>query len=411
MRCWRSGLILASTLLTVPVLPITPTTAAPTHAPTGVVTAAAAPTCDNRPAPAAPVTEVPWPQQRYAPERLAPLATGAGVTVAVIDSGVDPHHPQLRGRIAPGADLLDGGDGTRDCAEHGTAVASIIVAAVREEIGFRGLAPQARILPVRVTEQQVIEGRRSGREGTAADFAYAIRWAVDHGADVLNLSVVLYKDDPAVRSAIAYALARDRVVVAAVGNLHENGDPTPYPAAYDGVLGVGAIRADGVRSPFSQVGPYVDVMAPGADVLAAVPGRGHKPQSGTSYAVPFVAATAALVREYRPELSAAEVTRQIIATADPAIDGGRSDAYGHGIVSPYRALTDTAASGAWKPALELSAPQPDAATLAEQARRARAREMSWWLAGAGGGAAGVAVLVAMVLPRGARRRWRPAGPA
>lgn len=369
-------------------------------------------TCATAPAPARPVTGRPWPQQRYAPDRLAPLATGAGVVVAVVDSGVDRAHPQLAGRVLAGADFLDpGGDGTRDCAGHGTGVASIIAAAPQAGVAFRGLAPGVRILPVRVSEQQVVDGREAGRTVGAAGFARAIRWAVDHDADVLNLSVVLYADHPAVRAAIAYAQRREVVVVAAAGNLHDNGDPWPYPAGYDGVLGVGAIGADGVRSPFSQTGPYVDVVAPGSDVLMAAPGRGHHRAEGTSYATPFVAATAALLRQYRPELSAAEVSRRILAGADPA--PGPGDGYGAGVLNPYRAVTESTGPAAARPDRVAALPldRDDPATLARQARRAAARHRALLVAGAAGAAALVLVLMAAVLPRGTRRRWRPADPA
>lgn len=389
-------------------LPAGATPAAATTIP-AAATLFAAPTCIGLPTPADPVAEIPWPQQRYAPDRLTALATGAGVTVAVIDSGVDARHPQLKGRVAKGTDYLDpGGDGNLDCAGHGTAVASIVAATARAGVGFHGLAPKAKILPIRISEQQIIDGKESGRTVTAAQFARAIRWAVDHGADVLNLSVVLYEDNRAVRAAIAYAVEEDVVVVAAAGNLHENGDPRPYPAAYDGVLGVGAVGADGTRSPFSQVGPYVDVVAPGGEVLAAAAGRGHKRQNGTSYAAPFVSATAALVREYRPELSAREVIARIITTADPAPGGGRNDAYGAGVLNPYRAVTETAAAGAPPPAVALPDEPADSAAAARAERRSQTREASLKLAAVGGGVAATMGLLAVVLPRGARRRWRPA---
>ncbi|MET7747465.1 type VII secretion-associated serine protease mycosin [Micromonospora sp. NPDC005367] len=366
----------------------------------------AAPRCATPLAPVGTVTATPWPQQRYVPDRLAPLATGAGVTVAVIDSGVDREHHQLTGRVLDGTDLLDGGDGTRDCAGHGTGVASLIAAAPRPGVAFRGLAPDARILPVRVSEQQVVQGRESGRTVGATEFAQAIRWAVDHGADVLNLSVVLYTDDPAVRSAIDYALRRDVVVVAAAGNLHEAGDPPPYPAAYDGVLGVGAIGADGSRAPFSQTGPYVDLVAPGSDVLTAAPGRGHQRAEGTSYAAPFVAATAALLREYQPRLSAAQVAERIVASADPAPDGG----YGAGVLNPYRAVTETTAGpvGEPRPVAAPADDRADPARQAQQARREAARDRALTVAAALGVAAAVVALLAYLLPRGARRRWRSA---
>lgn len=367
--------------------------------------ASAAPGCAAPLAPARPVAETPWPQQRYAPERLAPLATGAGTVVAVIDSGVDVRHPQLTGRVLDGSDYLDrGGDGSRDCAGHGTGVASIVAGTPRPGVAFRGLAPGARILPVRVSEQQVVEGRESGRTVGARVFAQAIRWAVDQDADVLNLSVVLYADDPAVRAAIRYALARDVVVVAAAGNLHGDGNPRPFPAAYEGVLGVGAIGLDGTRSDFSQVGTYVDVVAPGSDVLMAAPTRGHRRADGTSYATPFVAATAALLREYRPELTAAQIAQRIVATADPAPGGGAG--YGAGVLNPYRAVAETGAdgSGPASRAAGMPADRVDPVLVAQGARRADARERALLIAAVAGTLVTLALVLAVVLPRGARRR-------
>ncbi|GIJ26499.1 hypothetical protein Vqi01_16610 [Micromonospora qiuiae] len=328
--------------------------------------------------------------------------------MAVIDSGVDRRHPQLAGRVLAGIDLLDpGGDGTLDCVGHGTGVASVIAAAPQDGITFRGLAPDARILPVRVSEQQVVDGRGAGRTVGPDDFARAIRWAVDNDADVLNLSVVLYADHPAVRAAVADAVARDVVVVAAVGNLHGSGDPRPYPAAYEGVLGVGAMGADGVRADFSQAGSYLDLVAPGTDVLIAAPGRGHHRAEGTSYAVPFVAATAALLRQYRPELTAAEVATRIVATTDPAPDDG----YGTGVLNPYRAITEAGGvPGPAEPAATLADDRVDPARLAQQARRADARQRAVRLAGTGVLVVAAIVLAAVIVPAGTRRRWRPADP-
>lgn len=375
------------------------------------VTAAPAPACATPPAPARPVASVPWPQQRYAPERLTALATGAGVTVAVVDSGVDPQHAQLRGQVLDGTDFLDrGGDGRQDCAGHGTGVASIIAATPHTGVAFQGLAPAARILPVRVSEQVVVQGRGSGRTASARDFARAIRWAVRNGADVLNLSVVLYADSTDVREAVADAVARDVVVVAAAGNLHGDGDPVPFPAAYPGVLGVGAIGPEGTRAEFSQVGAYVDVVAPGREVLMAAPGRGHQRAEGTSYAAPFVAATAALVRQYRPELTAVEVARRIVATADPAPAASRSDGYGAGILNPYRAVTSTAPSSRLLPAGPLPQERPDPALSARADRRAAARDRALALATVAATGTAVVLALAVVLPRGRRRGWRPAAP-
>nr|WP_239096024.1 type VII secretion-associated serine protease mycosin [Micromonospora lutea] len=371
------------------------------------MSAHAAPQCESPPAPARPISATPWPQQRYAPERLARLATGAGVTVAVVDSGVDRRHPQLAGRVLAGTDLLDpGGDGGIDCVGHGTGVASIIAAAPRDGTSFRGLAPQARILPVRVSEQQVVDGRGTGRTSAPRDLGRAVRWAVDQGADVVNLSVVLYADHPAVRAAVAYAVSRDVVVVAAASNLSGEGERRPYPAAYDGVLGVGAIGADGLRADFSHTGAQVDLVAPGVGVLVANPGQGHRNADGTSFAAPFVAATAALLRQYRPDLSAVEVARRIVATADPAPGGG----YGAGVLNPYRAMTESGSvPGRTRSATGLAEQPPDPALLAQQDRRRIARTRALVLAGVGVPMVAAVVLTAAVVPRGRRRRWRPAG--
>jgi membrane-anchored mycosin MYCP len=367
---------------------------------------AAPPPCTTTPPAGRVLPDVPWAQQWYAPERLTGLADGTGVQVAVIDSGVDGAQPQLRHRLVPGKDLLDGGDGTRDCVGHGTAVASIIAAAPQPGVGFRGLAPGATLVPFRVTDQ--VEGAASGRAGTAAGFATAIRQAVAAHAKVLNVSIVLYRDDPAVRDAVAYALASDVVVVAAAGNAHGQGDPVPYPAAYDGVIGVGAIGPDGQRWPDSQVGPYVDLVAPGSAVTAATVGDGCAVGfEGTSFAVPFVAATAALVRQYSPALRARDVAARLLATADPTPDGPDSRAYGHGVLNPYRAVTDVVASPA-----PPQAAQPIRAARATPAnataRRARADALV--IAAAGVALTATFALVASALARGRRRQWRPGTP-
>src|SRR5262249_50817340 len=143
--------------------------------------ATAAPGCGAVPAtsvgsPTVPADGVPWPQRRYGPQRLAGIADGAGITVAVLDSGVDATLAPLRDRVLPGADELDGGDGRLDCVGHGTAVASII-AASPTGTGFAGLAAGARILPVRVTEAVDAGGAPSGRAGSVAGLVTAIRWS------------------------------------------------------------------------------------------------------------------------------------------------------------------------------------------------------------------------------------------
>jgi type VII secretion-associated serine protease mycosin len=381
---------------------------------TGPAAAHAVTPCSSStgPAPGKTVPGVPHALQRFVPDRLAPLSTGHGVTVAVIDSGVDDRHPQLAGKVADGKDFLSGNpDANQDCNGHGTGVASIIAARAAQGTGFRGLAPGATILPVRVTEQQEIDGKARGRHVGPEEFAAAIEWAADHGAagGVMNLSLSIDGRAAAVERAVAYARSKDIVVVAAAGN--KTGDTVgndKYPAKSPGVLAVAAVNRDGMWSDFSLTGSYVDIAAPGDDVTVAAVGGGQRADRGTSFATPYVAATAALVRARYPTLRADEVVRLIIATADPAPGGKRSDKYGHGIVNPYRALTeDTAQRPARAPeGLAPVAVDPVAQALAE--RRGQARSRALLVGGVGLGAAVVALVVGLVLPRGVRRRWRPA---
>lgn len=398
--------------------------------------------CDNPPPAGQSLPGTPYADQLYAPSALAPLATGAGVRVAVIDSGVQADVAALRGRVAAGADFLHHDpNGRQDCVGHGTEVASLIVGRRTGKSGFEGLAPGATIVPVRVSEEEDDrDGGTSGDRVSLSGFAHAIDWAVDQGhADVINLSLVTTDGDTPVRAAIARAIDKGVVVVAAAGNHGRPDDPnpTPFPAAYPGVIGVGALTADGVRADFSQHGDYVDVVAAGDGITAALPGGGLKVDSGTSFAAPFVAATAALIKQRFPHASPAEVARRIEATTDPApggplsggpggpggaVSGGpvpggagdeaaRNPEYGFGLLNPYRALTETLGPASPRaPAAEIVQAE-DPAAVARAARRADAQRESLFMALGGLGGVLVIGAVAIVVRRGRRRGWQPAVPA
>lgn len=349
------------------------------------------------------IRPVPWATQMLGPARVWDFTRGSDTKVAVLDSGVDGNHSQLVRHVEDGFDAIVGsGPANNDCLGSGTQVAGVIAAREETSNGFTGLAPRATIVPVRVVGTPGI-----GRPAVdAAALARGIDWATNSGVDVIDISVVLYADDPAVRAAVARALAAGRVVVAAVGDQGGANDanPTPYPAAYDGVIGVGAIEPAGTRWPQSQHGPYVDLVAPGAGVVTLQPGGQLNPGvNGTGVASGFVAATAALIRARRARMPSAEIARLMFATATPAPSGPDGGEYGHGVVNAYDAINTQLASTD-----PVALPAMTASVSTQDSAAARGRR----LALAGAGAAAVAVLlvlaVAIAVPRGRRRFWRPA---
>ncbi|MEU6699085.1 type VII secretion-associated serine protease mycosin [Pseudonocardia sp. NPDC046786] len=281
------------------------------------------------------------------------LASGAGQLVAVIDTGVTPV-PRLAGRLRGGGDYLTGGDGLTDCDGHGTGVALVLAGAADPVTGGgAGIAPGAGVLSLRQSSTRFVVGDPDGSERPAGDIATlasAIRRAVALGASVVNVSQVVCvpaaaADDAgaALHAAVTAAAAADVLVVAAAGNVDPagtcTGDPDlrPLPAAYDEVLAVGAVDARDHPAGFSIAGPWIDVAAPGVD-LPAPAGPEGAVVSGTSYAAPVVAGTAALLRERFPMLTAGQVADRILATARrPA--AGRDDRVGTGVVDPAAALT------------------------------------------------------------------------
>lgn len=350
-----------------------------------------------------PLTEVPWPIRSLQPQRAWPLTKGEGVVVAVVDSGVSGTHPQLSGALLPGKDYVDGeGDGTEDCYGHGTIVAGIIAGRPIAGRAFHGVAPAAKILPLRV----IADGRQDTTGGYDPDVARAIDYAIDAGAKVINLSLTT-QDTPVVERAIARAVARDVVVVAAAGNEGRgtNQDAT-RPASYAGVIAVAGVDENGVHVATSSAGAYIDIAAPGADIDGPAPRGGeylHTDGGGTSYAAPFIAGTAALVRAYHPELTAAQVTQRILDTADPP-PNGRNDLVGHGLVNPYRAVAALTAGVEPARAAEPALVPP---VRPERDPFGGLRTVAGAAAG-GGVVLTVLILVAgATLPRGRRRGWRP----
>jgi len=373
---------------------------------------AADPCGDGGAKPAEPIKDVPWQQKWLSPDRVWPFATGVGQTVAVIDTGVDGTHDQMQGQVLPGFDIVERHPDNRnvDCVGHGTAVASLIAAKASNAVGFHGLAPDAKILPIRVSNVDPGSDQHGPKQPGPAAVAEAINLAVDNHATVIDVSPSLQFPDPALEAAVRKALDAGVVVVAAAGDVHDANkavDDNTYPAALDGVIGVGAVDAGFGRSGNSNIGPYVKVTAPGDGTVAATRIAGHQGWTGTSIAAATVAATAALVRQAWPRLKPNEVALRITATADPAPGGQLGMAYGHGIVDPYRAVTEKTVKGVPAAVPGVAAPSIDPAAV---------ERTDWWrwtstVALIATGAAAFLLIVvgalAVVLPRGRRQRWRP----
>ncbi len=269
------------------------------------------------------------------------------MTVAVLDTGVDDTHPDLAGNVLPGKDLIGfgAGRGDRAWARHGTAMAGIIAAhghGYGNGDGVIGVAPEAKILPVRVILEGSDKARARARHTRGNALADGIRWAADQGADVINLSLGDDSEsahpEPAEDAAVQYALSKGAVVVASAGNGGEKGDRVSYPAAYPGVIAVTAVDRYGARASFSTRRWYATVSAPGKEVVIADPDRKYYEGWGTSAAAAFVSGAVALVRSAHPDLGPAQVRKLLIDTARDRPDGGRSDAKGYGMVDPAAAI-------------------------------------------------------------------------
>lgn len=296
-------------------------------------------------------------------ERAWETSTGAGVVVAVLDTGVDANHPDLRGGVLPGRDFADGDADARDDNGHGTLIAGIVAARARNGIGVASVAPGARILPVRVLGRRGSGSSRSVEEG--------IRWSVEQGADIINLSLAqeagLREDammypadllrDAGVDAAIREAAAVGVLVAIASGNIAQGGNPrAAYDATVPGVLVVGASTRGDRRAAYSNYGEGLDLVAPGggdprdagddacttrnAIISTYWSPRSHRAAygggCGTSMAVAFVSGVAALLAARG--MTNAEIVQRIVETADDIGDPGPDAQTGAGRLNAARAV-------------------------------------------------------------------------
>jgi type VII secretion-associated serine protease mycosin len=263
------------------------------------------------------------------------VSQGEGVTVAVIDSGIDGTHPDLAGNVLQGTSLIPNqpGNGWADDFDHGTAMAGLIAAHGHGTTdGAKGIAPKARILPIRIGAGPNYEGPDVGADG--------IDFAIQHGARVISMSLTHPTGSIKVLEAVNRAEQADIVVVAAVGNVPESHE-VACPACYDGVVAVGGTDRNGNHAAISVTGPQMVVSSPAVDVVTTGPHHGYHTGTGTSDATAITAGVVALIRARHPKLSATEVIHRLTATATDKGTPGRDDQYGYGIVNPYAALTAT----------------------------------------------------------------------
>ncbi len=265
----------------------------------------------------------------------------SGVTIAIIDTGVDLEHPDLKANLLPGYDFVDNDTVPEDGNGHGTNVAGIAAAALNG-IGVAGVAPTAKILPVRVLDD-------SG-SGYISDIASGIVYAADR-AQVLNLSLGGPSGSQTLLNAVNYAAnTQGRLVVAAAGNCgdssHLNGcsyvNQPMYPAAYSNVMAVAATTSSDERASFSNEGTYVDIAAPGDYIYNTYYGNSYAHQSGTSQAAPHVSGLAALVWAENPDYTAAQVWSRITSTAVDLGAAGVDTSFGAGRIDVAAALGLTA---------------------------------------------------------------------
>jgi type VII secretion-associated serine protease mycosin len=275
------------------------------------------------------------------------LSQGEGVTVAVIDTGISAEHPDLAGNVLQGFDVVAGGSGTGigDTDGHGTGMAGLVAAHGHGQgngDGALGMAPKAKILPIRIA---------AGDSGTgnSAAMANAVDGAVQRGAKIISISQRTTADKA--YDAVQRAVKAGVIVVASVGNRPREefiGDPAAWP----GVVAVGAVGKDGNVADISVHGKALVLTAPGVDITSTGRGSAYRVGTGTSPSTAIVAGVAALVWSKYPNLTSTQVIDHMTATATDKGAAGRDPDYGFGVVNPVKALSTTPAPPSASPSEE-----------------------------------------------------------
>ena len=263
------------------------------------------------------------------------------IVIGIVDTGVDLKHPDLASKIVTGYNVLtDGKSSPEDDNGHGTHVSGIAAAATDNKIGIAGTAPKCMIMPVKALDKD--------GGGDALDIAIGIVWAVDHGANVINMSLGGPVCTETLERSVQYALIHRVPVVSATGNGNEEGigiNEPRYPAALTGVIAVGSMGSTGEVSRFSNYGKWTTVLAPGEQILSTTPTYSlpgimadYDYMDGTSMACPIVAGVVGLMLSRNPNMTPAMVKAKLQSTAKPIGSTGFNEKAGYGLVDAEKAV-------------------------------------------------------------------------
>jgi thermitase len=257
------------------------------------------------------------------------------ILIGLIDTGVDYNHEDLKGRIVKGPDYINDDSDPMDDNGHGTHLAGTIAAKGNNGKGVAGLCWSCRVLAIKVAD--------SAGTATNAAIARGIVYAASHGAQVINLSLGGTDRSKTLELAVKYANSRGTILIAAIGN--ESTSQAIYPAAYPGVIAVGATDTNGNRAPFSNYGNYLSLMAPGVSIQSSYPNNRYQALSGTSMSAGFVSGIAALILSKNSSLSNTQVRNTLSSSADDISTLGKDSLTGYGRVNARKALGGGLVSG------------------------------------------------------------------
>lgn len=308
-------------------------------------------------------------QQIHIPEAWEAIGERklAPVKVAVVDTGVDLTHPDLEGRLVGGANIIDPKAPPQDDYGHGTSVTGIIAGITGNGVGIAGIAPNAQIMPVKAVN--------SNGQGEEEHLGQGIRYAVDHGADVVVLSLGLHLNSPYLAEVVRYAEQKGVLLIAAAGN---EGKQVRYPAAYPTVVAVGGASVTNQYKTSSNFGPEIDLIAPWY-VYTTVNGGGYTYKEGTSMAAPQVAGVAALMLGLQPELSVNELRERLRQSAEPVREGGWNPYTGYGLLQADKAITLTPKADMYEPSNRMSEAKPISVVGLTSGELTGKEDQDWYL--------------------------------